>query len=242
LESSKIDRAANLGRIAVRCTLAAVLTAQLLGCAMPVTPPYTPHKRMGEQYCADLAQRAQLVSTQEMGVGIFMLTVAGASITASGAVGTINGLRESPSEALAYLGGGLAVLPLLAVPFGMVLLSRSDEASALSATANTSLALSEDDADAYRSCALAKASWVGSRTDATALAREAMSDDKKKKKKKKGDEADDDEPTAPAPASSAEPEPEPSDKVMARVRILLQEGRVKEAQKLLEKRLEGSTD
>jgi len=204
---------------------------------MPVTPAYEPNKRVGETYCAELAQRAQLVSTQEMGVGIFLLTIAGASITASGAIGTINGTRDNPSEGLAYLGGGLAVLPLVGVPFGMVMLSRSDEASALSAAANTALALSDDDEEAYRNCTLAKASWVGSRTDATALAREAMSEDedKRKKKKKKGDEADkkDDE------ADKKEGAGGKAD-TMTRVQQLLDEGRVEEAQKLLKKQLGGS--
>jgi hypothetical protein len=242
LKSSKTERVPASGwrHILTHGMATALFAAQLAGCAMPKTPTYEPNKKVGETYCAELAQRSQLVSTQEMGVGIFLLTVAGGSITASGAIGTINGVRDSPSDALAYLGGGLAVLPLIAVPFGMVMLSRSDEASALSAAANTSLALSDDDEEAYRNCVLAKASWVGSRADATALAREAMSDDGKKKKKKEADEGDEkggekgDEPEASDGDDGAKQD------LMTRVQVLLNAGRVEEAQKLLKKQLDGS--
>jgi len=242
LNSSKTERVPSSGwrHILAHSTAAALFAAQLTGCALPKTPAYEPNKHVGAKFCADLAQRSQLVSTQEMGVGIFLITVAGASITASGAIGTINGVRDSPSDALAYLGGGLAVLPLVAVPFGMVMLSRSDEASALSAAANTSLALSDDDEEAYRNCVLAKASWVGSRADATALAREAMSDDGKKKKKKDDDEGgDEDGDNGEEPDASAEDGGAKQD-LMARVQILLDAGRVEEAQKLLKKQLGGS--
>lgn len=159
-----------------------VIALASTGCAMPKTPTYEPGKGVGRQLCEDIANRAQLVSTQEMGVGVFLLTVGAASVTASGVMATISANSTRNRELLGYVGAGLAVAPLIAVPFGMVLLSRSDEASALAATANTSLALSKTDEDAYRDCMLAKAAWVGSRADATALARKAIEDEKEERR------------------------------------------------------------
>ena len=151
----------------MRLSLLAAFALLVTGCAMPKSPTYEPDKGIGRKFCEDIANRAQLVSTQEMGVGVFLLTVGAASVTASGVLATVSANSTRHRELLGYLGAGLAVAPLIAVPFGMVLLSRSDEASALAATANTSLALSKTDEDAYRDCMLAKAAWVGSRADAT---------------------------------------------------------------------------
>ena len=93
-------------------------------------------------------------------------------------------------------------------------MSRSDEASALSAAANTAVALSETDEDAYRDCVLAKAAWVGSRADATALARKALEEEKEeeeemkkeKEMKKKGAETKKNRaPTTPSPNRMTRP-------------------------------------
>jgi hypothetical protein len=160
-------------------------------CAMPKTPVYEPKKGVGITLCTQIADHAQLVSTEEFGVGVFLLTLGGASITASGVLATISANSDQHRELLGYVGAGLAVAPLIGVPFGMVLLSRSDEASALAAAANTAVALAETDKDAYRDCVLAKAAWVGSRADATALARKALEDQEKKDKDEDEEEEED---------------------------------------------------
>ncbi|RLB60667.1 MAG: hypothetical protein DRI90_13200 [Deltaproteobacteria bacterium] len=169
---------------------ASVLT---VSCAMPKTPVYKPDKGIGTEFCTKLADHSQLVSTQEMGIGVFLLTVGGASITASGVLATISANADNHRELLGYVGAGLAVAPLIGVPFGMVLLSRSDEASALAAASNTAVALAVTDKDAYRDCVLAKAAWVGSRSDATALARQALEEEKEKEAKRKEELEDSEE-------------------------------------------------
>jgi hypothetical protein len=158
-----------------------------VSCAMPKTPVYTPDKGIGTKFCTELADHSQLVSTQEMGIGVFLLTVGGASITASGVLATISANVDEHRELLGYVGAGLAVAPLIGVPFGMVLLSRSDEASALAAASNTAVALAGSDKDAYCDCVLAKAAWVGSRSDATALARKALEEEKAKEEDRRQD-------------------------------------------------------
>lgn len=173
--------------------MAAVLGA---GCAMPKVPIYEPNKGVGVKFCTEQADRAQLVSTQEMGVSVFLLTLGGAAITASGVLATISANSTQYRQELGYLGAGLAVAPLIAVPFGMVLASRSDEASALAATSHTAIVVSDSDEDAFRDCVLGRAAWVGSRADATALAREALEEEKEKEKQRKAAE------------DNGEPEPE----------------------------------
>ena len=166
---------------------------------MPKTPIYKPDKGVGVKLCTQIADHAQLISTQEFGVGVFMLTVGGASVTAAGVLATVSANSENHRELLGYVGAALAVAPLLMVPFGMVLLSRSDEASALAAAANTAVALSDTDRAAYRDCVLAKAAWVGSRSDATALARKALEDQQEEDKKndKPNDESGTDDDSEP---------------------------------------------
>jgi hypothetical protein len=178
---------------------------------MPKTPVYEKGKGMGRQFCADIANRAQLVSTNEMGVGVFLLTVGGAAITASGVLATISANSTEHRQLLGYVGAGLAVAPLLAVPFGMVMISRSDEASALAATANTAVALSETDEDAFRDCTLAKAAWVGSRTDATALARKALEDEKEKQRERDDEEAEEEQRRIEEDQSASESESDEED-------------------------------
>ncbi len=141
----------------IGCGLLMLTTIWGVGCAMPKTPIWAPDKGIGMKFCTQLADHSQLVSTQEMGVGVFLLTLGGASITASGVMATVGANAEDHRQLLGYLGAALAVAPLIAVPFGMVLLSRSDEASALAAATNTAVALSKNDHDAYRDCVLAKA-------------------------------------------------------------------------------------
>jgi hypothetical protein len=176
----------------VNAVAAVALGATSTGCGLPRTPAYAPNRSVGIDFCTELAASSQLISTQEFGVGVFLLTLGGASITASGVMASISANSENYRELLGYAGAAFAVAPLVAVPFGMVLLSRSDEASALSAAANTAVALSDDDKDAYRDCVLAKAAWIGSRSDATALARKALED-----KEEKGEKDEPPEPASP---------------------------------------------
>jgi hypothetical protein len=191
-------------RLASSLAMGSWLAGSSMGCAMPKTPVYDRGERVGEQLCADIANHAQLVSTQEMGVGVFLLTVGGASITASGVLATISANSNDHRQLLGYVGAGLAVAPLIAVPFGMVLLSRSDEASALAAATNTAVALNDNDEDMFRDCVLAKAAWVGSRADATALARKALEDDKDKQKEEDDEAAEADEAKMKAEDKEAE--------------------------------------
>ncbi|MCA9620683.1 MAG: hypothetical protein KC731_16785 [Myxococcales bacterium] len=186
-----------------------LLTAVLAGCSMPKTATYEPG--VGRKFCSDIANHAQLVSTQEMGVGVFLLTVGGASLTASGVLATISANSENNRQLLGYVGAGLAVAPLIAVPFGMVLLSRSDEASALAAAANTAIALSETDEDAYRDCVLAKAAWVGSRADATALARKALEDERERQHKHDDEAAEEEQKKIDAEAGTKDEAPKESE-------------------------------
>ena len=169
-----------------------LLTAVLAGCSMPKTATYEPG--VGRKFCSDIANHAQLVSTQEMGVGVFLLTVGGASLTASGVLATISANSENNRQLL-----------------GMVLLSRSDEASALAAAANTAIALSETDEDAYRDCVLAKAAWVGSRADATALARKALEDEREKQHKHDDEAAEEEQKKIDAEAGTKDEAPKESE-------------------------------
>ncbi len=198
-------------------TVAAVtLGCVSAGCAMPRTPIYAADTGVGMKFCTRLADHAQLISTEEFGAGVFMLTVGGAAVTAAGVLATVSANVTNNRELFGYAGAGLAVAPLLLVPFGMVLLSRSDEASALAAAANTSVALSDDDKAAYRDCVLAKAAWVGSRADATALARKALEeqqdkDEKQEDEAQKKSDGDDDSATTADQAPTPEEAPESSD-------------------------------
>ena len=83
----------------------------------------------------------------------------------------------------------------------------------VAATANTSLALSKTDEDAYRDCMLAKAAWVGSRADATALARKAIEDEKEERREADEKEAQEEQERIDAEAAekadAEEKEPEP---------------------------------
>ena len=74
--------------------MAVVMAGASMGCTIPKTPIYEPNKRIGFEFCTKLAARSQLISTEEMGVGIFMLTVAGASVTAAGVLDDQRQLRE----------------------------------------------------------------------------------------------------------------------------------------------------
>jgi hypothetical protein len=206
---------------------------------MPKTPPYEPSRAAGQRYCTELAEKAHTVSRSEHMAGIALIAIAGAGMVASGAITIYTGLQDEPSEALAYVGGGLSLLPVTLVPWGATLLSRADEAEAL-AIVSTAAITEPEDRDAYRRCALAKASWVGSRAGATALAREALEDDDAGEHT--ADETADDEPTAPTVETDGTAVEAPARKVdqqkMQLVLELLEKGRVDEARQLMESDVE----
>jgi len=219
-----------------------LLSVGPLGCArIPKTPPYEPSGAVGQRYCTELAQKAHTVSSSERMGGIALIAIAGAGMLASGALTVYTGLQDEPSEALAYVGGGLSLLPLTLLPWGAVLLSRADEAEALAAV-STAAVTEPDDRDAFRRCALAKASWVGSRAGATALARAALEDDEADS----DDSTDDDDRGGDRAAVDAHatttaveaPTSEVDRKKMELVLELLDKGRVDEARQLMESDVE----
>jgi hypothetical protein len=184
---------------------------------------------VGQRYCEELANKADAISGSERSIAIALIGIAGASMLASGALTIANGVLDDNQEALAYASGGLALVPILLVPWGGVLWTRADEAGSL-ATVSASAAAEPNDREAYRRCTLAKASWVGSRAGATALAREALEDDSED-----DDDDDDAQDGAADPTTPVTPrERSVDDKKMQLVLELLQRGRADEARELME--------
>ena len=103
-------------RCGVRAAVALTLTLALgSGCAMPKTAVYKSSSGQGQKFCADIANHAQLISTQEMGAGTFLFVMGGASVTASGVLSTIVASSNNVNrELFGYLAGGLAIAPLIA--------------------------------------------------------------------------------------------------------------------------------
>ncbi len=108
-------------------------------------------------------------------------------------------MSESSSGSLSVISKSMTILYIstwsfssnLSTTLSYRLRTHISEASALAAASQTAIAVSDSDEEAFRDCVLARAAWVGSRSDATALAREALEEEKDKQREREEAERED---------------------------------------------------
>jgi hypothetical protein len=156
------------------------LFLSLASCASVVdTPPYVVTRGAatpGATFCSELERDGRSVSTSNASWAWTFGIIAVGAGTAGAIVTTANAARDDEASIEAGVtGAALTAGSVALVPAVLALLSRSDAGSKLAEAANQAM-IADNDRAAYDSCAAAKATWVGSRTDASAFASSLVRD------------------------------------------------------------------